>query len=201
MFTEIKLPIFIAIIICLEVGIYFWAAWTATLKEGNFFAIPHKVIFQKCARNSGRVSLILNLIILSMIGYFGLKQIYVEKAKLHMFLILITLFTINHLIHFFFISRNFKQKSATINVSEEKHGIITFVCITLFPIILWSFKNLNMMLYTCIILHLFNVSYVFMDVLYNKIRWKSKISFHNRLGIIVTTVACIYVVYRVFLEL
>lgn len=200
MFTEIKLPFFIAIIACLEVGIYFWSAWTATLKVGNFFAIPHKLIFEKCARNSGRVSVTLNLIILLMIGYFGLKQIYFEKAKLDMFLILMTIFTINHLIHFFYIAQNFKRKSYTMKVSEVKHGVITYVCITLFPIILWSFKNLNMVLYTCIILHLFNVSYVFMNVLYNKIRWKSKITYHNRFGIVATTVACIYVVYRVFLE-
>ena len=200
MSTEIKLPFFIAIIACLEAGIYFWAAWTATLKEGNYFAIPHHLIFKKCARNSGRVSAALHLVILLMIGYFGLKQIYSEKTKLDMFLALITIFTINHLIHFFFISRNFKKNSKTINVSEEKHGIMTFVCITLFPIILWPLKNLNTALYIVIILHVFNVSFVFLDVLYNKIRCKSKVSIHNRFGILVTTLACLYVVYRVFLE-
>ena len=187
-------------ILCLEVAIYFWSTWTATLREGSYFSIQPTLIFAKCARNSGRVSAAINLIILLFIGYFGLKQIYFEKAKFDTFLNLVSLFTINHLIHFFYISQNFKRKSKTIKVSDEKHGIVTFVCITLFPIILWYFKNLNLVLYICIILHLFNVSYAFMDVLYNKIRVKSKRRNHNRFGIIVTTIACIYLMYRVFHE-
>ena len=200
MFTEIKVTYLVAAILCLEVAIYFWSAWTATLREGNYFSIQPILIFAKCARNSGRVSASLNLIILLFIGYFGLKQIYFEKAKLDTFLNLVFIFTINHLIHFFYISQNFKRKSKAIKVSDEKHGIFTFVCITLFPIILWYFKNLNLVLYVYIILHLFNVSYAFMDVLYNKIRVKSERRNHNKLGIIVSTVACIYLVYRVFQE-
>jgi hypothetical protein len=92
MFTEIKILFFVAIILCLEVVIYIWSAWTATLKGSNFFFIERAFIFDKCARISGRVSAILNLIILLLIGCFGLKQIYLEKTKLDIFLILITLF-------------------------------------------------------------------------------------------------------------
>jgi hypothetical protein len=200
MLTEIKLPFLIATIFTLEVVIYLWSAFTATLKEGNYFAINRTLVFAKCARNSGRISAALNLIILILIGYFGLNQIYSEKAKFDLFLNLIIIFTINHLIHFFYLTRNFKRKSKVIKLSEEKHGIFTFVCITLFPIFIWYFRNLNMVLYTCIILHLFNVSYAFIDVLYNKIRWKSKISYHNKIGIIAISLACISVLYRVYLE-
>jgi hypothetical protein len=200
MFIEIKLTYFIVAIFCLEIVIYFWSAWTATQKDGNYFAIPRKLIFEKCARNSGRISAILNLIILFFIGYFGLKQIYSENEKGAMFFSLVTIFTINHLIHFFYITQNFKQKSKVIKLSDEKHGIFTFVCITLFPIFLWYFKNLNLVLYTYIILHLFNVSYAFIDVLYNKIRVNSKVTSHNRLGIFATISAWIFIVYRIFIE-
>lgn len=190
---------FILIIFCLEVLIYGWSAFTATLNKGNYFAISHQLIFEKCARNSGRVSAILNLLIVLMLGYFGLKRIYSEQANFDIFLNLITILTINHLIHFFYISRNFKRKSLKINFSAEKRGIITYICITLFPIFIWYFKNLNVMLYISIILHLLNVSYVFVLALKTKIKYNSKITIHNRIGIIATIAAWIFVVYRAFI--
>jgi hypothetical protein len=185
----------------LELVIYFWSAWTATLKEDNYFFIDRAVVFQKCARNSGRVSAMLNLAILLILGYFGLKQIYLDKVKFDLFFNLVIIFTINHLIHFLYLTQNFKRKSKTIKISEEKHGIITFVCITLFPVFIWYFKNLSLALYTCIILHLFNVSYAFMDVLYNKIRTRSKITIHNKLGLVATILCWIYIGYKICLEL
>lgn len=189
---------FILIIFCLEVLIYVWSAWTANLKKDNYFAISHQVIFEKCARNSGRVSALLNLVILLVVGYFGLKQIYSDKEKFDIFFNLITILTINHLIHFFYISRNFNRKSLKIKLSQEKRGIITYICITLFPILIWYFKNLNIVLYICIMLHLLNVSYVFILALNTKIRYKSKITIHNRFGIIATIAAWIFVVFRIF---
>ena len=192
--------IFILIIFCLEVLIYAWSAWTATFKNDNYFAISHQLIFQKCARNSGRVSAILNLVIVLMLGYFGLKQIYFDKAKFDIFFNLVTILSINHLIHFFYISRNFKRKSLKIKFSQEKRGIFTYICITLFPIFIWYFKNLNAVLYICIILHLLNVSYVFVLALKTKIRYKSKITIHNRFGIIATIAAWIFVVCSIFVS-
>jgi hypothetical protein len=192
---------YILIIFCLEVLIYAWSACTATLKKGNYFAISSQLIFEKCARNSGRVSAILNLTIILMLGYFGLKQIYSDKANHDIFLNLVTLLTINHLIHFFYISQNFKRKSLKIKLAQEKRGIFTYICITLFPIFIWYFKNLNALLYICIMLHLLNVSYVFILALKTKIKYKSKITIHNRFGIIITIAAWILVVYRVFVEI
>lgn len=175
-----------------------WAAWTATLENGNYFAITNKFIFEKCARNSGRLSALLNLVILLMLGYLGLKQIYSKKEYFDIFFNLVTIFTINHLIHFFYISQNFKRKSLKIKLSEEKRGVFTYICITFFPIFIWYFNNLNTAVYICIILHLLNVSHVFVLALNTKIWVKSKITIHNRIGMIATIVAWIFVVYRVF---
>jgi len=86
-----------------------------------------------------------------------------------------------------------------LNISENKHGFITFICIQLIPIILWTFKKLNTALYISIILHLFNVSYFIMETFYNKIK-PDKPAYHNQFGIAVTTAACIYILYRVFRE-
>ena len=68
------------------------------------------LVFGECARNSGRTSAALNLAILLMIGYFGLKKIYKEDDKKNVFRILITLFAVNHLIHFYFVAQNFKSQ-------------------------------------------------------------------------------------------
>lgn len=199
MLTKSKLPLLISLIICLEILIYLWAFWTSTLDKSNFFAIESEFIFDKCARNSGRVSSALNLIILLMIGYFGLKQIYHDDSKKDKFRILITLFAINHLVHFFFVFQTFKHHTHALNISDNKHGFFTFMCIQLIPIILWTFKNLSKVLYISIILHLINASYFIMETFYNKIT-PEKPAYHNQFGIAVTTAACIYILYRVFRE-
>ena len=199
MLIKNKIPVLVASILCIELAIYFWSAWTATLDESNFFAIEREFIFDKCARNSGRVSSALNLIILMMIGYFGLRQIYSEDKKKDKFRILITLFAVNHLVHFFYVFQTFKYHTMTLNISENKHGFITFICILLIPLVLWTFKNLNKVLYTCIIFHLFNVSYFIMETFYNKIK-PDKPAYHNQFGIAVTSAACIYILYKIFRE-
>jgi len=91
MLTKKRIPLLVALICCLEVIIYLWAVWRT---EPEF-------VFNKCARNSGRASSAILLITLLMVGYYGLKGIYLDDKKKDTFRILITLFAINHLIHFF----------------------------------------------------------------------------------------------------
>ncbi len=199
MLTASKLPIFIAVNLGMEAGIYYWSAWTATLEESNLFFIEPSYVFDKCARISGRVSAVLNVMILFMIAWFGLKEIYAGKMYLDMFQILITLFAVNHLIHFFYLYQNFKQHALLLKPAENKHGIFTTVCILLVPVILWSCKHVNGVLYSCLLLHLFNVSYIIIDIFNNKIKQGNK-AYHNKLGILVTSVACLCVLYRIFSE-
>ena len=199
MLTKNKIPILIISIVGLEIAIYLWAVWTSKLDTSNLFAIEPEFVFNKCARNSGRVSSALILIILLMVGYFGLKSIYIDNSKKNSFRILITLFAINHLIHFFYVFMNFKSHTMLLNVSENKHGFITFIFILLIPIILWIFKNLNAVLYVGIILHLFNVSYFINETFLSKVK-PDKPAYHNQFGIVVITVACLYVLYGIFRE-
>jgi hypothetical protein len=188
------------IIFSLELIIYVWAVWTAKLKNDNYFAISNKQIFEKCARNSGRISAILNVIILLFVGYWGLEQIYLTKKHFDMFLILVNILTINHLIHFYYISRNFKRQSLKIKFKQEKRGIFTYICITAFPLFVWYFNHLNAVVYIIILLHLYNVSYVFVMALYSKITVNAQITIHNKLGMFVTTAAWAFLMYRVFVE-
>ena len=185
MLTKKRIFLLIAFIFCLEGIIYGWAVWTT---DTHF-------VFDKCARNSGRVSSLMNLIILLMIGYYGLKKIYGENQKKDAFRILITLFTINHLIHFFYVSRNFKSHELVLSIWENLHGFITFIFIVLIPIILWLVRRLNILLYIFIPLHLFNVSYFIMETFYSKVKPGAP-AYHNQLGILVTSLAIAYVLYR-----
>jgi succinate dehydrogenase hydrophobic anchor subunit len=199
MLTKKRMPLLIVSILCIEVLIYLWAVWTASLDRSNFFSITPEFIFDKCARNSGRVSAALILIILLMSGYYGLKEIYRDEKKKDSFRILMTLFTINHLIHFLFLFLRFRSHSATLDIAENLHGFITFIFIVLIPIILWANKNLNKLLYFAIILHLFNVCYFINKTFLGKVK-PDHPAYHNQFGIVVITAACLYVMYRVFRE-
>jgi hypothetical protein len=185
------------LILGLELLIYLWAAWTSTLKNDNYFAISNQQIFEKSARNSGRASALLNAILLVYIGYWGLEQIYLSKERFDLFLVLANIIAINHLIHFFYISRNFKRQSLKIKFKQEKRGIFTYVCITAFPLFIWYFNRLNAPVYLLILLHLYNVSYVFVMALYSKITVNAKITIHNKFGMLVTTVAWLFMMFRV----
>lgn len=189
MLTKNRIPILIALICCLEILIYFWATCTT---DADF-------VINKCARNAGRASETLNLFILIMVGYFGLKQIYADDTKKDAFRILITLFAVNHLIHFFFVYQNFKTHAMNLDISDNKHGFVTFICIAVITIALWRFTKLNKVLYSCIILHLFNVSYFIIDTLYHKIK-PDIITFHYKFGIFITSSALIYILYRIICE-
>ena len=199
MLTKKRIPLLIALIFCIEVLIYLWAAWTATLDRSNFFSIESEFIFAKCARNSGRVSSAIILITLLMVGYYGLKEIYLDDKKKDTFRILITLFTVNHLIHFIFVFLNFKSISKPLNIGDNIHGFITFMFIIIIPFILWTNKNLNKLLYIFIILHLFNVSYFINKTFLGKVK-PDHPAYHNQFGIVVITAACLYILYRVFRE-
>ncbi len=116
MLTKKKLPLLIAFICCVEVLIYLWAAWTATLDRSNFFAIESKFIFAKAARNSGRVSAAIFILTLLMVGYYGLKEIYRDQKKKDAFLVLTIVFLANHLIHFIYLYLNFTSHSKLMQI-------------------------------------------------------------------------------------
>jgi hypothetical protein len=199
MLTKKRLPQLIAFIFCTELLIYLWAVWTTTFDMSNFFAIEPGFVFDKCARIAGRISAVLFLITLFMVGYYGLKRIYDDDRKRESFRILITLFAINHLIHFLFLFLRFKSHLAPLSISENLHGFITFIFIIIVPIILWVNKNLNRVLYFAIILDLFNISYFINKTFWGKVK-PGHPAYHNQFGIVLISGACVYILHRVYME-
>jgi hypothetical protein len=187
---KLKLPLFITSIIVLNILIYYRAYLTIE---------PIDTIFAECARNSGRTSAAINLITLFMVGYFGLKTIYNEKIKIFFFRTLIILFAVNHLIHFFFVSQNFKLQDMELSIWDNLHGFITFLCLVLLPVLLYLIKRLNKMTYSLILIHLFNVTYLISKSFY--VRYKPEDpAYLHRIGVLIMIIALLYILYRVYKE-
>lgn len=189
MLTKKRLPLLIALIFCLEALIYLWAVW---MTDAEF-------VFDKCARNAGRVSSAIILLTLLMVGRYGLKAIYMNDKKKDTFRVLITLFAINHLVHLLYVFLRFQSHSSVLSIAQNIHGFITFIFIIIIPIILWAFKNLNKLLYFAIILHLFNVSYFICETFLGKVK-PDHPAYHNQFGIVVITASCLYILYGIYRE-
>jgi len=206
MLSKQNLPLLIALICSIEVSIYLWAVWTSTFDASNYFAIQPEFIFDKCARIAGRISSVLILSNLLMVGYYGIQKIYAVDKKRDSFLILMTLFTVNHLIHLLFVILRFRSHGESItltgpiHIGGPVHGFITFSFIIVIPFILWNFKYLNKLLYSVIILHLLNISWFIIKTFSGKVKPPDHPAYHNQFGIVVLTTACVYVLYRVYIE-
>ena len=185
---KFSLPLLIALVFILNGLIYLRAVMTIEDVD---------LIFGECARNSGRTAAAINLTILLMIGHIGLKSIYKEESKKNLFRTLITIFAINHLIHFYFVTQNFKSYEIELNISEQLQGFITFLFILIAPVVLWSLPRLSKMLYVGILIHLFNVTYFIAKSFYGRYKPVDPAYLH-RLGILVMIGALLYVLYREF---
>lgn len=200
------MPLLIALICCIEISIYLWAVWTSTFRDTNFFAIHSEFIFDKCACLAGRISAVLILITLLMVGYNGLRKIYADDKKRDSFLIFMTLFTINHLIHLLFVILRFRSHgesitlSGPINIGGTVHGLITFSVIIIIPFILWTFRYLNKLLYSVIILHLLNISCFMIKTFLGKVKPPDHPAYHNQFGVVLIVSSCSYLLYRVCIE-
>lgn len=206
MLTKEKLPPLIAAICVVELLIYCWSVWTSTFDRSNFFGIEPAFIFDKCARIAGRISSLIFLVNLLMVGYYGLKKIYGDEKLKDSFLILITLFSINHLIHLLFVLLRFNSHNESIlfggpiSIGGAVHGVLTFALIVIVPILLWKFKQLNNYLYTIVILHLLNSSSFIIKTFLGKIKPPVDPAYHNQLGVVVLTAACLFILFRVYVE-
>lgn len=187
---KLKLPILISLIIILNILIYYRA----------FMIEPAERVFAECARNSGRTAAAINLILLLMLGHYGLQTIFHEKLKKNIFQILITLFAINHLIHFFFVFQNFNIQAMELNVNDNLHGFITFISLIIMPFVVLFFKRLSVPLYAFIIAHFFNVTYFISISFYARYKPEDPAYLH-RIGVAVMILALLYVLYRSIIEM
>jgi|688.fasta_scaffold24802_5 hypothetical protein len=185
MFTTRKLPTLLVLLLSLEAVIYLWALATT---EPEF-------VFDKCARNSGRVSSLINLMILLMLGHVGFERIRGVASRWDALRVLITLFAVGHVVHLAFVALNFHHHGLVLSMVEQLHGTITFVFLLAAPVALWSVREPKPWWNILLIIHLINVSFFIMKTFYSKIT-PDRPAYHNQLGIVVTSAAIVYVLYR-----
>ncbi len=185
-----KLPLLILIIFMFN-GIIL-------LKE--YYALEDiEYVFAEASRNSERLSLIINSIILIFIALMGLKRIYNRENLRNAFRILVTIFALNHLFHFFYGIMYFYFQSWDIASIENVHGYITLISIILFPIILWKVNKLNKVFYFGIILHLFNVSFYISETFYKRFTLPDPDYIHKT-GMVIMAVLLFLVLFKEFKE-
>lgn len=190
MLKKYRIIFLILAICCIELGIYLWAVYTIE---------PFDFIFGKAARNSGRLSAALNLTIIAALGYYGLKKIYADEQKKELFKLLVTIFAINHLIHFIFIFQNFKLRSENLDLTENAVGVYTFIVILLLPIFLWTIKNLNPILYLGVIIFIFSSTYFMILTFLGKISPEGPHYLHQ-IGIGIMILGLASILFRIVLE-
>lgn len=190
MLTKLNPLLFVSLIILLNVGIYFTAVLTESADR----------VFAECARNSGRTAATINLILLLFIGHYGLRSIYQENFKLKLFKLLITLFAINHLIHFFFVYQNFNWHEMELNVYDNLHGFITFISLILLPIVVHYLNRLNKIFHYLLIIYFFNVTYFIGISFYSRYKPGIDEAYLHRIGILMMILALLYVIFRVIVE-
>ena len=188
--AKLKPQLLFFLILLLNIGIYFTAKFTE----------PADRIFAECARNSGRTAAAINLILLFLIGHFGLKKIYSEEVKLKFFKLLISLFAVNHLIHFIFLYQNFNWHGMKLGIYDNLHGVITYITLIMLPILVYSFNRLNAFLYYLLIVHFFNVTYFIAISFYGRYKPGIDEAYLHRIGVLIMILALFYILYRVFEE-
>jgi hypothetical protein len=184
-----RLPVLIGALLGLELLILLWALGTT----------KSEFVFDKCARNSGRVSSLINLGLLLIIGWQGFKRIHGDRSVKEAFRTLITLFATNHVVHLYFVLRNFSHHQLALSPGEHVHGVLTFACVFIVPLLIWRFWQHRTGWDLALALHLFNTSYFIMKTFYSKIK-PDHPAYHNQLGIWITAAAMMYVLYRLVRE-
>lgn len=187
----LQLSLSIIGILLLNIIIYYRALFTIE---------PSVEIFAECARNSGRTSALINLIILLILGYFGLKHILTSTTLKNTLTTLTILFAVNHFIHFLFVIQNFDSYGYDFIATEHLHGMFTFFSIFIIPFLLHWLKKLHWSIYTLIILHFYNVTYLISDTFYARYKPIDPAYLH-RIGVVVMILACVYIFYRTVIEL
>lgn len=190
MLNVIKRTKLISLIVIANILIYFRAG--ATILDPD-------LIFGECARNSGRISAGINLILLFLIGHFRLKEIYKKVKIKKVFYLLIISFPINHIIHLLFVYLYFKDQHNQLNVIHNIHGAITFLSIVLLPMIFMWYKKLNKGVYIYVVLHFLNVAYFMIDTFYSRVKPVDPAYLHQ-VGILIMISCSFYMVYRLFID-
>ena len=107
------------------------------------------------------------------------------------------MFAINHVIHFYFVSRNFEIHNRSVGILDNLHGFITYLLILIAPVIAFFYRNLNHLLYTFFILHIINVTYFIGISFYGRIKPIDP-NYMHQIGIFIMISAVLLMLFDIF---
>ena len=169
----------------------------AVIVTWAYFTTDPEFFFDKCARNSGRLSSLILVFLLVYIGKNRLSKIYNVSDLLPTFKTYFILFSINHLIHLLFVGLNFMNHEIELDIVENLHGALTFVGIVVLPFIVFRKSNLDNWFYVVLVIHLLNLSYFVCQTFYSKITDEHP-AYHNQLGILVICAGVLYLLHSIY---
>ena len=99
------------------------------------------------ARYSARISFLLLCLIGTWIASLGLNSIFSNPDKRNLLIGGITAFTINHLIHYYFLYQNFEVSGLDITSKYISFGALAYVILTFAPILIRKWTSLTLLRY------------------------------------------------------
>lgn len=99
--------------------------------------------FSLKARYSARISFATLTIIGIWMAAIGLKNIFANDKKRQLFIGGILAFTINHLIHYWYLYQNFEANGLDISSKYISFGALSYLILTFVPILIWKWNQLT----------------------------------------------------------
>ena len=131
-----RLLIFISAILVSETGIFLWATYFSSA-----------LAYQLAARYSARLSFFIFSGILLWSGLRGLRSIYSGETSKRLLVDLLLVFSVNHVIHFFFLAMNFRVSGQSLLSIRNAGGAVVYLMIMAAPVYLWNKQTMSRRLY------------------------------------------------------
>ena len=106
-----------------------------------------EIIYSLRARYSARLSFIILCTLGTWIASLGLNNIFANAKKRELLMAGIAAFSVNHLIHYYFLFQNFEVSGLDITSKYISFGALAYVILTLAPFLIWKWNSLTPLRY------------------------------------------------------
>ncbi len=101
------------------------------------------VLYSLRSRYSARISFAILSILGLWIASLGLHTIFANEEKRNILIGGITAFSINHLIHYFYLYNNFEVNDLDIQSKYVSFGALAYIVLALAPLVIWRWNTLT----------------------------------------------------------
>jgi hypothetical protein len=146
-----KLMLFSGVVMVLEIAIFFWVDYISTADY---------LVYQLAARYSGRLSFMIFAGMMLFTGIVGLKQIFKTERLKSFFIILLSLFSVNHVLHFYFLAMSHLEQNETLLIPKNIIGGTAYILLILSPFYLFK-REMTTKIYWSVQSFLFLLTVIF----------------------------------------